>query len=493
MTTAARNVYVPRQQFIPFHNRPHRWATLVTHRRAGKTVALVNDIIIAAKQRLDDRTAAPTALTDPLTNKQYLRYPALIEPQYAYIGPTYKQAKRIAWAYLKRYSTHLWAKPPNESELYVTIRNEGGAARIYCLGADNADSLRGMYLDGVVCDEYALFKPSVFSQILRPALSDRNGWAVFSSTPRGKNIFHEQYRRALKDPARHFLLTLSASTSGIIRPAELKDLQLDMDAEEFAQEYLCSFDSALKGAIYAKEINDVITTARLSPTPLYDPNLDTHFVYDLGFTDSTVRIAYQLPPLTGRVNIVNVLAKNGVSIFEHIDDIFSFGGPVGTIWLPHDARAKNLQTGKSIVEQFLEHDLTPRIVPNHHVHDGISTTRRLFPRLHFDAHPYDPSDPYGENPTEDLVEACRQYHREWDEEKLIFTDQPVHDWASDYCDALRYLAVVVSPDLQLDALPSSSDNAVQSARLAARANRPHLGYNLETLHMDNSSSQRAMP
>jgi hypothetical protein len=259
-----------------------------------------------------------------------------------------------------------------------------------------------------------------------------------------------------------------------------------MDEEEFAQEYLCSFDSALKGAIYAREINEVILSQRLytGPDGLYDPTLDTHFVYDLGFTDSTVRIAYQLPPLSGRVHIVNVLAKSGVSIFEHIDDIFSFGGPVGDIWLPHDARARNLQTGKSIVEQFLEHDLTPRIVPNHHVHDGISTCRRLFPRLVFDAHPYDPTDIYGENPTEDLVEAIKQYHREWDEDNLIFKDQPHHDWASDYCDALRYLAVVVSPDLP--DLPHSSDNALQSARLAAaRAARPHAGYNLETLHMDN--------
>ena len=251
----SHHIYVPRPQFIRFHNRPHRWATLVTHRRAGKTVALVNDIIIAA------RTPLPPDRPDPV---------------YAYIGPTYKQAMRSAWAYLKRFSQPYWSKPPNESELYVTLR---GNAKIFCLGADNADSLRGMYLGGVVCDEYALFKPSVFSQILRPALSDRNGWAVFSSTPRGKNLFHEQYRRALKDPSRHFLLVLSAQTSGIIPPSELHDLQLDMDEEEFAQEYLCSFDSALKGAIYAREINEVILSQRLSPprctTPRWTPTSST--------------------------------------------------------------------------------------------------------------------------------------------------------------------------------------------------------------------------
>ncbi len=467
----AHHVYVPRPQFIGFHNRPHRWATLVTHRRAGKTVALVNDLILAAR--------TPLPFPDPV---------------YAYIGPTYKQAKRIAWAYLKRYSRPYWAKPPSESELKVTLRGSNGPVTIYCLGADNADSLRGMYLDGFVGDEYALWKPSVFSQILRPALSDRNGWGVFSSTPRGKNLFWDQYRRALKDPARHFLLTLSAASSGIISPSELADLRLDMEEEEFSQEYLCSFDSALKGAIYAKEINEVILSQRLytGPDGLYDPHLDTHFVFDLGFTDNTVRIAYQMPPLQGRVNIVNVKATTGVTIFEHIDDIYGFGGPVGNIWLPHDARAKNLQTGKSIVEQFLEQNLTPRIVPAHHVHDGISITRKMFPRFHFDAHPYDINDPYGENPTEDLVEACKQYHREWDEDNLIYKDQPHHDWASDYCDALRYLSVVVSPDLPI---AESSDNALQSARAKlAASNKPHLGYNLETLHLDNQQRQpRTMP
>lgn len=459
------HTYTPRDAFLPFHNRPHRWATLLTHRRAGKTVALVNDVILAA------RTPLP-----PLTHP---------DPQYAYIGPTYKQAKRIAWQYLKRFSRPYWIAPPSESDLKVTLV---GNATIYCLGADNADSLRGFYLDGAVMDEYAMFKPSVFSQIIRPALSDRNGWAVFSSTPRGKNLFWDQFRRAQKDPERHFLLTLLASTSGILPTAELEDLRQDMDPEEFAQEYLCSFDSALKGAIYAKEINEVILSGRLSPTPLYDPHLDTHFAFDLGFTDATVRIAWQ--QAHSQFRIVNVKATQGVSIFEHIDDLFSFKGSVGQIWLPHDAKAKNLQTGKSIVEQFIDNGITPRMVPNHAVRDGISATRRLFPQTVFDAHPYDPSDPYGDNPTADLVEAAKQYHREWDEEKLVFKDQPEHDWSSDYMDAFRYMAIAVSEHLTS---PQSSDNALQSRRNALAA-APHVGYNLETLHADAAlSSNRTMP
>ena len=449
----ASSTYIPREQFLEFHNRRQRWATLVTHRRAGKTVALVNDVLLRAQ------VAAATQDFPP-------------DPQYAYIGPTYKQSKRIAWNYLKRYSRPRWIAPPSESELKVTLK---GNAVIYCLGADNADSLRGMYLDGFVGDEYAMWKPSVFSQILRPALSDRNGWGVFSSTPRGRNLFYDRFRLAVKDPERHYLLQLRADQSGIILPPELADLQLDMDPEEFAQEYLCSFDSALKGAIYASEINQVMLEGRIVPTALYDPHLDTHFVYDLGFTDSTICIAFQLPPLSDRVNIVGVRATAGVSIFEHIDWHLTFGGQTGQIWLPHDARAKSLQTGRSIVEQFVNVGLTPRIVPHHNVRDGIAATRKVFPKMWFDGAPLDPTDPMGDTTTSDLIEACKQYHREWDEDNLCFDDQPHHDWSSDYCDALRYMSVAVSPMLTSS---RSSDNALQSAR-----SKPvkSMGYDLATL------------
>jgi hypothetical protein len=342
-----------------------------------------------------------------------------------------------------------------------------------------------MYLDGAVGDEYALWKPSVFPQVLRPALSDRNGWGVFASTPRGKNLFWDQYQAARKDSARHFLMTLRADTSGLVPSRELEDLRRDMDEEEFAQEYLCSFDSALKGAIYASEVNELFLHGRVSQQDIFDPHLDTHFVYDLGFTDATVRIAFQIHQ--GSIRIVNVYATHGKDIFHHIEDIRSFPSPIGTIWLPHDARAKNLQTGRSIVEQFLGQGITPRMVPHHAVHDGISAVRRLFPRITIDNHPID-----GEGISDDFIEALKGYHREWDEDKLMFSDQPVHDWTSDYADALRYMAIAVAPDL-----PGvvSSDNALQAGRDdAARAWTPHLGYNLETLHSDNALSiVRSMP
>lgn len=425
--------YNPRPQFIPFHNRTQRWAFMNTHRRAGKTVALVNDILYGALQCRQRK------------------------PQLAYIGPTFTQSKRIAWSYLKDFAEPYLAKVPQESELKITLKND---ATIYVLGADNADSLRGMYLDGTVNDEYAMWQPTVFSKVIRPALSDRNGWSVFASTPRGKNLFYDVHRQAQANPKDWYSLTLRASTSGIIPAAELEQLRLQMDPEEFGQEYECSFDAALKGAIYATEVNQMFAENRVK-TGLYNPNWEAHCVFDLGYTDSTVIIWWQVDPRTQIRRIVKTICKSGVDIFEHIESIHAFPGEVGEVWLPHDARAKNLQTGKSVIEQFLSHGIKPRIVPNHKIRDGISASRKIFPNVEIDA-----------DETEDLVEALKSYRREWNEDLMMFSDRPVHDWSSHYCDAFRYFALVSAP-----ATPSTRSSGGVDGE----------GYNLETLFSDHES------
>ena len=349
----------------------------------------------------------------------------------AYVGPTFTQAKRIAWQYLKDYAAPYLSKPPQESELKLTLKND---ATIHVLGADNADSLRGMYLDGFVGDEYAMFRPMVFSQVIRPALSDRNGWGVFASTPRGKNLFWELHKFAQANPLEWYSLSLKATTSGIMPMNELEALRRQMDPEEFAQEYECSFDAALKGAIYAKEVDQLFADHRVisveEPTR-YDPLLPTNFAYDLGFTDSTVYVAWQ-EHKDGSKTILKCEATSGMDIFEHIDRLHSFSGELGDVWLPHDARAKNLQTGKSVIEQFLSEGIRPSMVPAHKVRDGIAAARKVFPSIYIE-----------EAHTGELVEALKNYRREWDEDMGMFKDKPVHDWASDYADAFRYMCIVL--------------------------------------------------
>lgn len=207
--------YEPRPAFQPFHERDVRFAVLVCHRRAGKTVATVNDLIRRAVEC--DRPA----------------------PRYAYIAPLFRQAKDIAWDYLKRYTAPIPGSVINEGELRVDLPGE---RRIRLYGADNPDSLRGLYLDGVVIDEPAQMKPALWQEVLRPALADRGGFAVFIGTPKGRNWFYDLYRRAEKEEA-WFTLSLPASRSGILRAPEITALTQDMAPALIAQEMECSFEA----------------------------------------------------------------------------------------------------------------------------------------------------------------------------------------------------------------------------------------------------------
>jgi len=405
--------YQPREAFIPFHNRKARWATLVCHRRAGKTVALVNDLIIGAVE---------------------CRLP---NPQLAYIAPNYQQAKRIAWEYLKHYSAPL-IEQTHESELRVTLKNK---AKIYLLGAEKADSLRGMYLDGAVLDEYASIRPSSYTQVIRPALSDRNGWAVFSGTPMGKNHFYD-VAKASETNADWFYMMLKASKSGLVPPDELSALKAQMDASDYAQEFECSFDAALRGAIYGTEMERAEQEGRIKELAL-DPNLPLDIVADLGYTDDTVLTFFQKSP--GGILIHEVYSNNELDWDHYLDEMDS--RDVRDVYLPHDARAKNLQTGRSIMEQTIKRGYRPRLVPDHKLRDGIASTRKLLPYTY-----------WNRSLTSGGIEAMKSYRREWDDKLGCYRDRPVHDWSSHIADCIRYLAMVftnVSPGKSSLILPES--------------------------------------
>ena len=205
--------YAPRRVFLPYHNRAQRWSVIVAHRRAGKTVATINDQI-------------KSAIT---CNKP--------EGRYAYIAPLFNQAKDVAWTYLKRYATPVLAGPPNETELRVDLLN---GARIRLYGADNPDRLRGLYLDGVVLDEAADMHPALWGEVIRPLLADRQGHATFIGTPKGRNSFYDMYQRGFTDPD-WLSLMLRASETGIVAKAELDAAAKDMTPEQYAQEFECSF------------------------------------------------------------------------------------------------------------------------------------------------------------------------------------------------------------------------------------------------------------
>lgn len=389
--------YHPRSAFIPFHNRNKRFACLVCHRRAGKTVAMVNDLILGALECRYER------------------------PQLAYIAPTYQMAKRIAWEYLKVYAQPLLDQV-HESELRVTLKNQ---SKIYLLGAEKADSLRGMYLDGAILDEAAQIRPSSISQVILPSLSDRQGWLVYAGTPRGKNHFYDTFKRA-QESEDWFSFLLKASDSKILPRDELDLIKSQMDVSDYEQEYECSFEAALKGAIYGVDMEKAEQEGRIVVRGL-DPAIPVDVVCDLGFADDSVLVFFQQAP--GGVFVHEVYSNNEQDWDHYLDEMDL--REVRDVYLPHDARAKNLQTGRSIVEQTLRRGYRPRMVPDHKLRDGIASTRKLLPFV------------WWNRPLcSGAIEAMKSYRREWDDNLSCYRERPVHDWSSHIADAIRYLAVV---------------------------------------------------
>jgi len=391
---------------MPFHQRTERWSCLVAHRRAGKTVAAINDLIRRALTEGGVRT------------------------QYAYIAPFRSQAKSVAWDYLKFYAQPV-SKSTNESDLTVELVN---GAKIRLFGSDNADAMRGLGFNGVYLDEYGDFKPSVWGNVIRPTLSSTLGWAVFGGTPKGKNQFHDIYRVSQATPD-WFLLRLPATLSKILPASELKAAKDQLSQDQYDQEYECSFEAAILGAFYGVEMRQLDADGRIQDLK-FDPDAPVFTAWDLGYRDDTAIWWYQV--VRGEIHVMDYYAVSGASIEEIANVVNSKGYRYTKHFLPHDARAKTLASGgKSILEQLANHlggISKLAIVPDIGVQDGIQAVRMILPKCYF--------DPI----CEEGIEALRQYQREYDEDKKTFRQTPRHDWTSHPSDAFRMMAVAYRQD-----------------------------------------------
>ena len=392
--------YAPRSVFEEYHARKERWSCLVAHRRCGKTVACINDIIKRAIE-----CSEPHA-------------------RYAYVAPFLAQAKEVAWDYLRRFAEPI-IEDKNESELWVQLIN---GARIRIHGADNPDRLRGAYLDGVVLDEYADMRPSVWGEVIRPMLADRHGWATFIGTPKGRNEFFKIWDGAQTNN-RWYAVCLRASQTGILAKQELDDARADMTPEQYEQEFECSFDAAILGAYFGREIAEADRAGRIADVA-YDKALDVQTAWDLGKGANMAVWCFQ------------VASRNEIRILDHIEGQHSDGIPqlvtklnakpyrYGDDWVPHDAKVPEIGTGKTRVETLISLGRKPRLVPNHKVDDGINAARLALAFCWFD-----------QLKCADGIEALRQYRAEFDEKTKTFRNIPRHDWASHSADAFRYLCM----------------------------------------------------
>jgi hypothetical protein len=365
------------------------------------------------------------------------------EPRFAYVAPTYTQAKDVAWSYLKEYTAAIPGMEKSESELSVTFPHNKARIRLY--GAENYDRIRGLYLDGVVIDESGDIDPRAWPEVIRPALSDRKGWATFIGTPKGRNAFYTMHQQA-KAADDWYSDELKASQTGIIDAAELEDAKRTMTAEQFAQEYECSFQAAIVGAFYGREMEAAEADGRIGKVPL-DRASDVFASWDLGIGDM---MAIWVGQIVGREwHWIDYYENNGFALDHYVDWIKSRPYTVHRHYLPHDGEARELQTGKSRREFLEERGFNVSVVPRHEVMDGIDAARIRFNRMWFDAEKCVRG-----------IDCLRMYRSEYDDKNQVLRQRPLHDWASHGADAFR-CGVMGAEENRVADMPQVNDDWVR--------------------------------
>lgn len=366
---------------------------------------------------------------------------------YWHMLPKYTQARKAIWhgmdnegiPYIDRFHPDLIAKK-NEQEMKIHFKN-GSIWQL--VGADNVDSLVGSNPKGIVFSEWPLMNPRTY-QFLRPILAVNKGWAMFIYTPRGKNHAYRFHQQAQNDPEM-FSQTLTIDDTGILTRADIeREKRLDPDLTEdlVQQEFYCNFEASIPGAYYSDQVKLAREQKRIGKVD-YDPDLLVHTAWDLGYDDATAIIFFQL--LGREIRIIDYAEHNGESILFYSSLLEQKKYRYGTHYLPHDAAAKELGSGKSIEEQLQEAGVNgTEIVTMVPVDHGIQSVRRLFNRFYFDA-----------ERCEHLIDCLTQYHKELDEDRStpghpFYRSKPEHDWASHGADALRYLAVGFSEEYLSD-------------------------------------------
>ena len=399
--------YAPRPLQWRFHQQRTRFCVLLCHRRFGKTVAAVNDLL---------RAALRTSRTDWRA---------------AYAAPYLGQAKAVAWDYLRHFAGVIPGTRFHEGELRCDLPN---GARIRLYGTDNAQAQRGLYLDDLVLDEPADIPREVWSQILRPALADRQGRALFCGTPKGcDNLLHDVWQLAgsLGASEGWSRFRFPASQTGYLPQTELDAARRGMSEAEYQQEFECSFAAAVRGAYYAAQLDAADLAGRICPLPV-SPDLPVHTAWDLGMDDATAIWFFQFLPVGhfGEWRFIDYYEASGEGLAHYAEVLARKGYRYGVHVGPHDLAVRELGTGKSRIETA--RGLGPNFItaPQLPVADGIEGVRQVLGAAWFDR------ERCGQG-----LQSLWAYQREWDDVRSCFKPYPLHDWTSHGADAMRYAAV----------------------------------------------------
>ena len=422
--------YVPRPQFMPYHERTQRYACIIAHRRAGKTYALLNDMIVRALIPAQDG----------------------LRQQFGFMAPTQTQARSIAWSYLKE-QTACFAQCPGykvlEQHLTVTLPDPSNinkpGSTIFLLGAENAERIRGMFLNGVVLDEGADIADFIVSSIIRPALADRQGWMTVSGTVKSiDDYLWRMYELSQKLPLLWFSANLKASETGILPKHELDDLRANMTEEDYQVEFENNVHAATTGRILLPYMNHMQTTK----VPFDPAGAAPVTAWDLGMSDST---AIWVMQMCGREpHLLDYTQESGKDLGHYVEWLrkLPYVNRLGAHLLPHDSKVRELGTGKTRIETLRGMGLRNlKVVPRLPKDQQIDAARQLLPKCWFN-----------EDTTEEGRKALRNYSFGFDPIRKVLTQTPKHDQYSNGSDAFQILAVGMKKAMAtVDGLPAGAE------------------------------------
>jgi phage terminase large subunit len=378
-----------------------RTSVLVIHRGAGKTILACMRLLGWALERAGSTSA--------------------------YIGPQQTQVRKFVWPLMRKLYSQVPGAEFHEQDMRVDLP---GNSRLFCLGAENAHAIRGATLDGgVVLDEIAQIGPLAYGQVIYPAMT-RPGVdprCLIIGTPLGMaNLFYQLYQRAADTPGWYRQL-LTVDDTGLYTAEELAQIQAEMTPEDYAQEMLCDWNAAVRGSFYGQQMTAAERENRIGNVP-HDPILPVDTSWDLGFSDLTVVWFWQR--VGAEVRAIECLAFQSTALPDVVAELRKRPYQYRDHYLPHDAKVRELGTGRSRVEILQALGLKPTVVPQQSVADGIEATRTLLPRVWFDR------VKCGQG-----VEALKTYRTDWDDELRVFSKNPLHSWESHYADGVRYFAL----------------------------------------------------
>lgn len=322
-------------------------------------------------------------------------------------------------------------KKKNDQEMYIEFIN-GSTWQV--LGSDNYNAMVGAPPVGIVYSEWALSNPAS-KAYLRPIIAENNGWQIFITTPRGKNHAYTTFQGAKNDPDAFAQLITAEQTGQYdaeklikLRAEYVRDFGEVMGNALFDQEFMCSFESPILGAVYAKELREA-TPDRIRHVP-HDPSKPVHIFWDLGRADKTAIWFAQLAPFEYRV--IDYLEGTQKHIGEYIIELQQKKYVYGDCWLPHDANNELLAAERTVAQQLRQAGFKTRTVPKTSIDTRIEAARLLFPLIYFD-----------EKRCELGLDALRNYRYAVDDETKHFSKEPLHDWSSHAADAFGYMAIAL--------------------------------------------------